>query len=166
MLIITLGILVALGIGSSVFWGKLRNWLNDKLRPWLTRRFGETVGEKFGDFLFWLDDKIVLTRLAFRTMWRFFKERVLRMKRTYTANPNNTVTNEGETIVINEHGNVVKITETVIENWEDLPGNIRREMIRQNTNTAQIDEMAEIFEPQVRKYAEAAGFSDEMVMEH
>lgn len=163
LLIITLGILTALAF--THFWGKLRDWLNTRLRPWLARKFGEKFGEKFGDFLSWLDEGVTMMRKFFRGIWRFFKERVLRMKRTYTRNPDQTVTNDGQTIIRDEHGNFIKITETKIEPWEDLPGSIRREMIRQQTNTAEIDEM-EVLERKTRERAEAEGFGDEMVMEY
>jgi len=161
LLLITLGILTALAF--THFWGKLRDWLNARLRPLLTRKFGEKIGENFGKFLCWLDDGVVATRNFFRKIWRFFKERVLRMTRRYTVNPNQTVTNEGESIIHDENGNYVKITETVIENWEDLPSSIRQEMIRQNKKTAQLDEM-EVLERKVRERAETEGFGDEMAM--
>jgi len=97
-------------------------------------------------------------------MWRFFKTRILRRKTTHKTLPDGMVKIEGETIIQNEDGTYTRITETKLDTYDALPAEIRHEMIRQGTNTAELDER-EVFEKKIRlRAAETEDFLEEMAM--
>lgn len=165
MLILTFAIILGLGISLTVFWGKLRDWLNGRFRTWIEKKFGEAVGTEFGKFLGWLDKKMDIPRKALREMLRFIK-RILRIKTTYTKNQDGTFNSTRESVFVDQHDTTIKVTETVVNEEDiDIDASIRQEMIRQRTNVAEMDEK-EIWERKIKERAEEDGFSDIMTLEY
>jgi hypothetical protein len=157
-------LIAALAVATFIsFWNKLRDWLNTRFRPWLAEKFSEAAADRFADFLAWLDDRVVLTRNAFRGTWRFLRERVLHLKREFTVEAGGDVRSVRTAIIKDDQGRFIRKTEETVLPWEDLSGEIRREMIRQEKNTAALDERA-VLEKKIRERAETAGFADEMEM--
>ena len=72
-----------------------------------------------------------------------------------------TVSGKITTLVRDENGKLMQSVITEELNWDDLPPEIREELIRQNSNTAQMD-LKESVEKQFHKKAREQGVVLEM----
>ena len=123
------------------FWNSLRDYLNGNFRTWLTERLGQSVGDGFAHFLIWVDNRAVEAKNLLKAGYKFFRTRVLGMKRKFVKNANsNDVTATREVYTNLGDGKILKRVEEEVISYEDMPDSIRKEMIRQQTNLAELDE--------------------------
>jgi hypothetical protein len=123
------------------FWNSLRDYLNGAFRSWLTEKMGQSVGDGLAHFLAWVDSAAVSAKKLLKEGYAFFKHRVLRMNRKFTKKANsNDVETTREIFTDLGGGKILKRTEEEVISYEDMPDSVRREMVRQQTNDAQLNE--------------------------
>ena len=104
-------------------------------------RTRESVGDGLAHLLIWLDNGAVTAKNLLKAGYKFFRFRVLGMKRKFIKKENsNDVTATREIFTDIGNGKILKKTEEEVIFYEDLPDEVRREMIRQQTNEAELDE--------------------------
>jgi hypothetical protein len=138
-----LPILIGLGISSAAFiyfWNHLREFLNGTFRNFIQERFGMEWGQRIGTFLSWLDDRVVSARQTAKQFAAWFKSRIMMIKTTYTQNNAHQVTSKRKMVTKLDNGELLQRTEEQIISYDDLPREIRHEMIRQRTKTAEMDD--------------------------
>jgi hypothetical protein len=141
MFVITILILGGLGTAFLYFWNALRDYLNGVFRTWLTERLGQSVGDGFAHFLGWVDSAAVGTKKFIKEGYTFFRTRVLGMKRKFVKKANsNEVEATHESFINLGGGKILKRVEEEIISYDDLPDCVRHEMIRQQTNEAELNE--------------------------
>lgn len=144
MIVTTITIIALGGLATAAFlffWNSLRDYLNGSFRTWLTEKLGTSVGDGFAHFLIWVDNIAVAAKNILKKGYIFFRTRVLGMKRKFVKNANsNDVTATREVYTDLGGGKILKRTEEEIISYEDMPDSIRKEMIRQQTNMAEMDE--------------------------
>jgi ribosomal protein L20A (L18A) len=123
------------------FWNQLREYLNGAFRTWLTEKLGETVGEGFAHFIVFVDSGAVSAKNILKAGYKFFRMRVLGAKRKFVKKANsNEVEATREIYTDLGGGKILKRTEEEIISYEDMPDCVRREMLRQQTNEAELNE--------------------------
>jgi len=125
------------------FWNQLREYLNGAFRTWLTDKLGQSVGDGFAHFLAFVDSGAVNAKNLLKQGYKFFQTRVLGCKRKFVKKANsNDVETTREIYTDLGGGKILKRTEEVTISYEDMPDSVRREMTRQQTNEAALDEKA------------------------
>jgi hypothetical protein len=94
----------------------------------------------------WLDKQITPAAAMLRKGFALFQERILRMKRTYTKTSATTARSSTETIYKTDDGRFIRRTEEEEVAYEDLPAEIRGEMVRQNASAGTLDVRAAVIE--------------------
>jgi len=123
------------------FWNSLRDYLNGTFRTWLTEKAGQEVGEGFAHLLIFIDSGAVYAKNLIKSGYKFFQTRILRMNRKFVKKANsNDVEATRETYTDIGGGKILKRIEEEIISYEDMPDEVRREMIRQQTNDAELNE--------------------------
>ena len=144
MIVTTITIVALGGLVSAAFlffWNQLRDYLNGDFRTWLTEKMGQSVGDGFAHFLVWVDSGAVKAKNLIKGGYKFFRLRVLGMKRQFVKKANsNEVEATREIYTDIGNGKMLKRTEEEVISYEDLPDSVRHEMIRQQTNHAELDE--------------------------
>ena len=144
MIVTTITVVVLGGLVSAAFlffWNQLRDYLNGDFRTWITEKMGQSVGERFAHFLVWVDSGAVSAKNLTKAGYKFFRTRVLGMKRKFVKQTNSDVVEATREIYTDiGGGKILKRIEEELISYEDMPDSVRREMIRQNTNQAELDE--------------------------
>jgi hypothetical protein len=103
----------------------------------------ELVVEKtgFASFLVFVDNCAVTARKSIMAGFKFFRHRILGAKRKFVKKANsNDVEATREIFTDLGGGKILKRTEEEIISYEDMPDCVRREMLRQQTNEAELNE--------------------------
>ena len=156
-LLVILGAAVLL----SHYWPQLANWMSQSLIPWVREKAGETAGNLLETLVVWLDKGLVPVLAQVRKAWKFLRERILRLRRTYTKNSADTVMLSTETILVDESGNAVRRVEEEEIDWALLPEDVREAMIKQGQQPAEVDVKA-LFEHKARERAAEDGIDLEL----
>jgi hypothetical protein len=139
-----IAIVIAGGLATAAFlffWNQLREYLNGAFRTWLTSILGETVGNGFASLIAFIDSGAVSARNLLKSGYNFFRTRILGAKRKFVKKANsNDVEATREIFTDLGGGKILKRTEEVIISYEDMPDSVRREMVRQQTNEAELNE--------------------------
>lgn len=131
------------------FWPRICAFLSERFLPWVEKTFGEKIGGMMKTLTVWLDRGIRGVRRGLKTAWRFFRERVLRIRTVYaTANGGDAKATTVSLIDIGQN-KAVEITETRTLSMDDIPPEMQEEIIRQNQDSsgrrkAEVDETAVI----------------------
>ncbi|MDR0609086.1 MAG: hypothetical protein LBG58_03165 [Planctomycetaceae bacterium] len=160
-----LPILIGLGISSVAFiyfWNNIREFLNGTFRNFIQERFGVEWGKRIGTFLSWLDDKVVAARQSAKQFAVWFKSRIM-IKTTYTKNNSNQAISKREIVAKLDNGKFIQRIEEQVISYDDLPNEIRREMIRQQTTEAQMNDK-ELIEKKIEKRAKEENFTELLTM--
>lgn len=140
-MLIEIGILVvAVLVAVTVFWPWIRDFITENVIPWLREVTGsKELVDMINDCLDWLDGKISITRKYVRKCWRAFEENVLAIKAEYTKTTATSGNRVEEVLIRTGDGTVVKKTIEEEIAWEDLPEEIRSQMLRENKKTASLN---------------------------
>jgi hypothetical protein len=160
-----LPLLFILGVSSTTFiyfWNHIRDYLNGHFRDFIQEHFGFKWGEHLGNFLAWLDDRMVSARNGAKKFIGFLKSRVFKINTTYKKINPNTAVSKHESYVIMDDGRILCQTEEQEISYDELPHEIRHEMIRQKTTEAQIDEKA-LIEKKIQECAKEDNFEELLV---
>lgn len=145
-MIVTVAVLLSTAMLLVSFWNRIRDFLNGPCRDFLGRIFGaKTMGwyVKFVDFL---DSKITVSRRGAKEAWKKFRETVLRVKSKYIKNADGSYTKATETIVRMDAKTAKRqIIEEEVP-YEDLPDEVRSEMIRQRTDVAELNDRDDVIQ--------------------
>ena len=137
-----------------VFWPWIRQFMETNLIPTVRDLFNDEVAGWLADFTCWLDNGATAIRRFSKDAWSFLKHRVLRIRSRYTRISATSAEQESETWVHTDSGKVMRRVTTDTLRWEDLPENIRSEMIRQNKRECEMDVRDAILERAQKQAAE------------
>lgn len=152
MILTTAAALIITLVIGVLCWPYIREMFVEHIIPFVKVQLGETVGERVADLICWIDSPASVLRGKLKGAYRLFQQRVLGINTTYTKVASNRLNAKTETYLIDRNGRPVK---QVIEKevaWEDLPPQIRQQMIERGTKTAEMD-VKDIVEHQVREAA-------------
>lgn len=151
-----------LGIGTIVIitiilgglcWPYIREMFVEHIIPFVKVQIGDVVGERIADLICWIDTPASIVRGKLKGVYRMFQQRVLGINTTYTKLAANKLNAKTETYLIDRNGHPVKqIIETEVA-WDDLPPQIRQQMIERGAKTAELD-VKDLVEHRARKTAE------------
>lgn len=128
---LTLTIIVT-SIVVLFFWPGIRNFISTSLSKFLRERLGETFADYVTDVVAWLDKKIRGIRRGFKEKWLFVKKRILRMDTEVMVDGNMGCVSKGTTLIDMGNGKVGRIVETHKVDFDYLPEEIQREIIKKN----------------------------------
>ncbi len=160
-----LAIIIIIGIAAALiyFWAYILAFLQGTLRSLIGKCFGSNAENIFGDFLVWLDQKITPLKRVLDAGVRFVKSQVLRMDSQYERIDASTY-RKTETVYVNL-GNG-KCQRRIVEEEigrDQLPDEIRAEMIRQNTTQSKLDEKAVTLE-KIKERLTEEGYQEELLI--
>ena len=140
------------------FWPQICAFLSNRFLPWVEETFGETIGGMMKTLTVWLDRSIRGVRRGLKTAWRFFKERVLRIRTVYSTVNGSDAKAETISVVDVGNGRVAEIIETRTLSMDDIPLQMQEEIIRQNKDSSgvrksEVDEK-EVIHEQAKKRLE------------
>lgn len=139
MVLMILGVLTTTAIFAA-FWNWIRDFLNGWLRDRLESLFGASKCEWYVSFVCWLDDRVCATKVIARRWWNWFKSKVLRIKTNYRKTANGYVkTTETITVKPEDENKAIRVVTEEEVPWENLPSSVRKEMIHQETDEAELD---------------------------
>ncbi len=128
------------------------NWFRDTIlqkivRPILEKTFGTEKSQWFVDLIVWLDNKITLTRRVLKIAWDQFKTRVLNCTSRYTKMGTGEICKKTtETVMLDANGGTLIRREKEEVSYDDLPKEVRSEMVRLNAKSVSFDNKAAIEE--------------------
>jgi hypothetical protein len=160
---VTIAIIIISSLLMVAVWPYIVDYLSVSVIPWIREHWGETYAYLLAEFVTWLDRGCSVARAKLRDAWQFFQSRVLRMKATYTKVSATSAKMKTETILATPGGKVVRKIEEQEVTWEDLPPEIRNEMIRQNSEEGVID-FRDAFAKRVKERASKEAVELEMAM--
>ena len=117
------------------FWPRIRNFISTSLSKYLREKLGETFADYFTDVVAWLDKKIRGIRRGFKEAWLFVKKRILRMDTEVKVDENLNCVSKETTLIDLGNGKVGQVISTQNVDFDYLPEEIQREIIKQNFAT-------------------------------
>lgn len=135
-------------------WPYIRNYIAERLIPWVRGKFNDEIANNIAVLIDFIDKIVTVARRNLKAGFEFFKTRILRMQSKYTKTSPTTAIKETETYLHTSDGKILKRTETEEVAWEDLPSEIRSEMIRMAAKEGTIDEKAAILTKAKERAAE------------
>ncbi len=142
----------------SFLWSWVRDYFSEKIIPWVRDKYGVFWADQLGDLVLFLDNVTGYIRQKVRGAYRFIKERILGIKKTYFKQSAHSAVSITETILKTNDGKFLKRTEEEHLSWDELPEQIRSEMIRQQQKVALVDVRA-AFLSEVEIKAEKCGLN-------
>jgi len=137
---ILIGTLISMFIIITFFWPGLCRFISTHIIPWVEEEFGKDWSNPLINFTQWLNGKITAVRVGFAKIYRWFKERILRMKSNYKYNPNTeTVTKTTVTATKKENNDVEIRKYTEIQDIGEIPPEVMKLILHAQTK----DEVAQ-----------------------
>lgn len=127
-MIVTLGMILGIG-GLLYFWNYIVHFFQTKVIPWFSLKFGKTAAECLVNIIRFADMTACMARKAIRASWNWFQAKFLRMKTKYIRD-NSRIHIQTETIYQNIDGDIIKRIEESIDDFVNIPANVRTEMMR------------------------------------
>lgn len=159
LLALTIAFLVSLGV-LGYFWNMVLDFINESVRPWVKEKLGSDCESLLVTLTKWLDDGVCLVKRSLKSAWEFFKTHILRMRRSIKVDAQGkTATSVQETIYRDQDNQFIKRVEERKMAYDDLPPELRHEMIRQGRQQLEIDER-EIVEHKAEERAEEQGLTE------
>lgn len=154
---ITIAILAGTIGGGAIlivaFWPYIVHFFSMHLIPWVREVVSDSAADAIADVISFVDNKVTGVRSLTKSAYKAFRETLLGCKTVYEKTGPNIVQTETTALVRNAAGELAAETVKTILKWDDLPNNIREEMIRQNQTKGEINVKSEV-ENRVRQVAE------------
>lgn len=133
---------IAIGAAISFFWPDIVDFFTKMVIPYVRKHLGDEVAELLSTFIVFLDDIMSATKRMVLRGWEVFKERILKVIATFHKINSETAERKTESYIRMGMKSVVK--QTVVEEipWHELPSEVRKTMIKNNCDVAELDEGA------------------------
>ena len=141
-----MSLLLLLGVPLAVmlwFWNKIVFFCQTRLIPWVRSRLGNNAADMLANLIAFLDKGATFVRRNIRQAYRWLCQNVFGMKSKYAQTGPNTVVITAETYVMDENGNFVKVTSTETAASDDVPAEVRKELLKYG-GAAEIDDLNEM----------------------
>ncbi|MCY2924097.1 MAG: hypothetical protein NT031_01420, partial [Planctomycetota bacterium] len=136
-------ILISLGAAIAA-WPYIVDLFTSRIIPWIEERLGETWASPLRALLAWVDGEISPVRALLRRGYTVLKERILGIKAEYVKTSSTTCQQRTTTHIRLDNGKVARQVEETEVNWDDLPKDIRREIMEQQAKKATSRVKAEV----------------------
>jgi hypothetical protein len=120
-------------------WPWIIKYFSESIIPWIKKNLSEEIGSTIADILVYADMGVSSARRISKSMLKRFHTTLLgsttriEMKDANSATRVNTFTVQTETGAVRQFARTDKIK------YEDIPANLRSEMLRQDKKTAEMD---------------------------
>jgi hypothetical protein len=135
--VIVIGTAVVGFLTGAYFWPYIADAFAQTVIPFVRRHLGDPVANLLVTLITWIDRPMGFLHNTVQEAWRFFKQKVIRIKRIFVKTSPTEVKEKTEVWVSNG-----KPFQQVLERelqWHEVPQEIRDEMIRNGLDTAEID---------------------------
>jgi hypothetical protein len=123
-------------------WGKVLEWSQNSLFPWLNENL-PNIEQSIRDAFVKLDKAIVAIRQSAKMAWKKLREYLLKTTAHFERKSSNEWTRKITSFVIEKLDKtkpIIKKVETVEEiNWDDLPADLRSEWMKTANQNIDID---------------------------
>ena len=130
-------ILIALAV--VVFWPQIIEFIQEVILPWVRTNCAPDTIAAIESLVVWLDNRITLFRNAVINAWRSFTQTLYGARTEFIKTSSVTAT-EKRTVVFDRNGIMVMKTIEREIRYDELPPEIRSEMIRRSVNSAVIND--------------------------
>jgi hypothetical protein len=137
-------------------WPYISHFIQVSILPWLRSRLNAQFCEAITEFFIWIDHAVCALRRPLRDCLQVFKKRILGIRTTFTKVDQTTVRDQTTTTIVDDNGRMVERTSERVVPWEEIPQEIRSQMMRENATTAKQDTRAAILD-KVRSVAAERG---------
>ncbi len=140
-------ILTVIGVAAALvaFWPHILKFLNGPLRDFAAKICGKAVEDGnwwYVNFICWLDGKLSFVRRAAKALCEKFKQLVLRSKTIYQKDESGHYVKT--TVSVLKKDETTATRQTVKEEdvpYDELPAEVRKAMIAQNQDRAELDNL-------------------------
>jgi hypothetical protein len=132
-------LIIIIVIATTVYWPEIVKYFSESVIPWARVNLSEGVASTIADVIVFADDKVCSVRRFTKSMLETFKNTVLGSK-TRIEKIDATTAKQINTDLIKTHDNrfMQRVHEDIIR-YEDIPEEIRSEMLKQNKKAAELD---------------------------
>jgi hypothetical protein len=131
---------IALITGSALvyFWTQILSFVRSHIMPWVHENFPE-FAEKAELAFEAIDKKVVQVKRAIKEAWRQLRRKLLKVLMSYEQNTSGWVRNIISWCIkkLEDKEKIIKRTEVVEVNYEDLPDDVRAAWLRGEAQTEQ-----------------------------
>lgn len=132
-------LVIAVSAVLLVYWAEIMDIFQKNIIPWCRGKISSSVVDSIADFISFCDNGVCWTKRQIKEAWQTFKENILGVKDEYEKISPTEATRKRTVYAKADNGDVYRqVTEDKIP-YEDLPADVRKEMMRQNTPKASLD---------------------------
>ena len=153
---LTIALMIALSsMAIVVMWPHILHYLTTVFLPFVKANFSDATFRHLTELFVFLDGKFCPARELLLRGWKLFNYHVLGIKTTYEKTGASTARATTETLVRTEDSRVVKQTSVEEVAWNDIPADIRAQMIKEQRTNGVVDTKAAVHHQMHERCAEA-----------
>lgn len=154
---LTIAILLVGAAAVTYLWAYVVELFQRYLIPFARQLLGEKVAGLITDLIVFLDGKVCPTRQAVGRAWDAFRKHVLGCKTVYTKQGASQAEARTHTLVRTPDGRLMERTEVREVPWQDIPADIREQMIEAQRQQAALNNL-ELVERRMRERCAEVGY--------
>jgi len=124
---------------TTAYWPEIVKYFSESVIPWARINLSEDVATAIADVIVYADDKVCSVRRFTKSMLETFKNTVLGSKTRIEKIDATTAKQINTDLIQTKDGRVMQRVHEDIIRYEDIPEEIRSEMLKQNKKAAELD---------------------------